>query len=136
MAYATLTDMVSRFGEEQMVQLTDRSGSGVIDATVMDRAIGDACAVVDGYLAGRYPVPLVPAPAILVGYACDLARYNLFPDANLDDVNTVRIRQRDAIKFLELVGQGKLSLGLQPEPTSDNTVMFTPGQKVFAREEV
>lgn len=134
MAYATLTDLVSRFGEEQLVQLTDRNGSGLIDQNVVDQAIADAGALIDGYLSGRYPVPLSPAPAILVGYACDLARYNLFPDANLEDVNTVRIRQRDAIKFLELVGQGKLSLGLQPEPTGDNGVVFSAGQKVFGRD--
>jgi phage gp36-like protein len=135
MAYATLSDLVSRFGEEQLVQLTDRNGSGVIDQSIVDQAINDASALIDGYLSGRYPVPLSPVPAILVGYACDLARYNLFPDANLDDVNTVRIRQRDAIRFLEQVGQGKLSLGLRPEPTRDNGVQFSTNQNVFGRSE-
>jgi phage gp36-like protein len=135
MAYATLSDLVSRFGEEQLVQLTDRNGSGVIDQSIVDQAINDASALIDGYLSGRYPVPLSPVPAILVGYACDLARYNLFPDANLDDVNTVRIRQRDAIRFLEQVGQGKLSLGLRTEPTRDNGVQFSTNQNVFGRSE-
>ncbi|MDZ7655606.1 MAG: DUF1320 domain-containing protein [Sulfurimicrobium sp.] len=132
--YATIVDMIARFGEEQLVQLTDRLGSGVLDETVIDQAIADASALVDGYLSGRYPVPLSPAPAILVGYACDLARYNLFPDANLDDVNTVRIRQRDAIRFLEQVGQGKLSLGMTPVATT-SLPQFSESQKVFGRSE-
>lgn len=132
--YATLADMISRFGEEQLVQLTDRLSNGVIDEAVINQAISDASALVDGYLSGRYPVPLSPAPAILVGYACDLARYNLFPDANLDDSNTVRIRQRDAIRFLELVGQGKLSLGKTPVATA-SLPQFGESQKVFSRDE-
>ncbi|MFA7269838.1 MAG: DUF1320 domain-containing protein [Sterolibacterium sp.] len=132
--YATLADMIARFGEEQMVQLTDRLGNGVIDETVIAQAIADASALVDGYLSGRYPVPLSPAPAILVGYACDLARYNLFPDANLDDSNTVRIRQRDAIRFLEQVGHGKLSLGMTPVATT-SLPQFSESTKVFSRSE-
>lgn len=132
--YATLADMIARFGEEPMIQLTDRLGNGVIDETVIAQAINDASALVDGYLSGRYPVPLSPAPAILVGYTCDLARYNLFPDANLDDVNTVRIRQRDAIRFLEQVGQGKISLGMAPAATT-SLPQFSESGKVFSRSE-
>lgn len=134
MAYATLNDMIARFGEEQLVQLTDRNDSGLIDTGIIDQAIADACALIDGYLSGRYPAPLSPTPAILVGYACDLARYNLFPDANLDDVNTVRVRQKDAIRFLEMVGQGKLSLGMTPVATA-SLPQFSASQKVFSRSE-
>lgn len=130
MAYATLADLVARFGEEQLVQLTDRLAAGVIDEAVLDQAIADASALIDGYLAGRYPVPLSPAPAILVGYACDLARYNLFPDANLADDHAVRIRHRDAIRFLELVGQGRLSLGMTPAATAGQP-QFVAGESVF-----
>jgi phage gp36-like protein len=132
--YATLADMVARFGEEQLVQLTDRNRSGVVDAVVIDQALTDASAVVDGYLSGRYEIPLTPVPPILVGYTCDLARYNLYPDAELSETNPVRARQRDAIKFLQFVGEGKLSLGIHPEPTSDNSVQFSSAGKVFSRE--
>jgi len=134
--YATLADLVARFGEEQLVQLTDRNGSGLIDETVIAQAIADASALIDGYLAaGLYTVPMSPVPDILVGYACDLARYNLFPDANLDDVNTVRIRQRDAMRFLEQVGQGKLSPWPRSGPARANGVQFSASQSVFSRSE-
>lgn len=119
MAYAALTDMQSRFGEDELVQLTDRHGDGMIDPVALEQALIDASAVIDGYLAGRYPVPLAPVPPILVGYACDLARLRLYKDAPPEIV--VR-RGDEAIKFLALVGQGKINLGAAPEPASDNTV--------------
>jgi phage gp36-like protein len=122
MAYATVADMIARYGEEPMIQLTDRTGDGVIDAAVLEQKLADASALVDGYLAGRYPVPLSPVPGILVGYACDIARYNLYPDAELTQEHPVRLRYKDAIQFLTLVGQGRLNLGAAPEPASQNTV--------------
>lgn len=129
MPYATLADMTARFGEEQLIQLSDRAGTGVMDESVIEQALADASAVVDGYLAGRYPVPLDPVPAILVGYVCDLARYNLYPDAQMPDEHPVRQRHKDAIRFLETVGQGKLNLGGAPEPVSDNAVQIVVGDR-------
>ena len=39
MPYATLTDLVTRFGETELAQLTDRSHTGAaIDAEVVQRA--------------------------------------------------------------------------------------------------
>lgn len=131
MSYATLTDLISRFGENETVQLTDRTGNSAVDAAVVAQALADIDALIDGYLSGRYPVPLSPVPPVLTSYACDLARARLYTDAVPD---TIQKRADDAVKFLSLVGQGKLSLGVQPEPTSDNTVMFSAGQKVFGRE--
>lgn len=132
MAYATLADLIARFGEEQMVQLTDRAGSGVIDPAVSAQALADADALIDGHLAGRYPVPLSPAPAVLVGMACDLARRNLYPDALPDAVEN---RAREAVRFLEQIGRGALSLG-GLQQASDNRVQLVAGtnQKVFGRD--
>lgn len=133
MAYALTADLVARYGEEELIQLTDRLGDGVMDAAVIDQALADAGAVIDGYLAGRYTLPLSPVPHILVGYACDLARERLYKDAAPE---VVVKRADDARRFLALAGQGRISLGPQPEPTSDGVIQFTVGQKVFAREEL
>ncbi len=121
MPYATVADMVTRFGEEQIIQLSDRTGAGIVDETVVEQAIADAGAVVDGHLAGRYAVPLNPAPDIVVGYVCDLARRNLYTD---DVPKVVEDRARDAIRFLERVGEGKLLLGAatEPEPAGTDSV--------------
>lgn len=80
MTYCTKSDMTSRFGEAELVQLTDANGIGVIDDAVLDLAIADATQQINDKLRGRYPLPVTPAPASLILVACDLARYYLHKD--------------------------------------------------------
>lgn len=118
MPYATLANLVERFGELELTQLTDAATPGLIDEAVVDRALADASALVDGYLGGRYTLPLVAVPPVLTGAVCDLARARLYKDVMPE---VVKQRHEDALKYLTLLGQGKLTLGLVPEPASTNT---------------
>ncbi|MDH5786403.1 MAG: DUF1320 family protein [Chromatiales bacterium] len=114
MPYCTKQNLIDRYGEEELIQLTDRAGNGVIDDGVLDQAITDAAAEIDGYLAGRYQLPLAVTPPILTVYACDMTRYRLYDDAATEQVEK---RYQDAIKFLRLATDGKVQLG----PTSDGS---------------
>ncbi|GHD63854.1 gp436 family protein [Jeongeupia chitinilytica] len=134
--YAARDDMVTRFGAQEVIALTDRDNTGQIDDAVLAGALATAGDEIDGYLAGRYPLPFAQSPKILTGYACDIARYRLCGSGALltDDI---RERYRDAVKFLELAANGKVSLGGMPgggpAPTG-NTVQFASGSRVFARD--
>lgn len=131
MSYAVQADLVGRFSEQEIIQLTDRQGLGVIDVDVLQQALLDADAEIDGYIGSRVTLPLTTVPRILVGYACDIARYKLYAD---DATEQVRLRYQDAIKFLALVGQGKLSLGVdtanEPVATSGGVQSSAP-DRVF-----
>lgn len=109
MAYATLADLVARFGEAEIVQRTDRAYASVIDAAVAQRALDDAKAEIDGYLAARYKLPLPTVPALLGRLACDIARYRLWEDLASEEV---RKRYEDARRLLENLSRGTVSLGL------------------------
>ncbi len=126
MPYAVLSDLVARFGETELIQLTDRVGDGIVDAAVVDQALADAGAVIDGYLAGRYLLPLASVPPILVSYACDLARSRMYHDAVPE---VVAKRADEAVKFLAMLSQGKINLGAVPEPASDNSVQFVTAER-------
>lgn len=134
--YASRTDMEARFGQNEVVMLTDRSHSGDVDDSVLQQALADAAAEIDGYLAGRYPLPFATAPKVLTGHACDIARYRLCGSSAMvtDDI---RDRYRDAVRFLEHVAAGKISLGGMPTgevaTTSDNSVQMVTGGTVFSR---
>lgn len=119
MSYAKLPDLLARYGEAELTQLADPDGAGVIDESIVDQALADAAALVDGYLAGRYPVPLDPVPAIVRGYVCDVARARLYTQ---DAPEPVLRREADAIRFFRMVGEGRLNLGATPEPASGNLV--------------
>lgn len=125
MPYSTQADLAARFGVGELIQLTDHNGTGSIDLAVLGQAIADADAIIDGHLAGRYTLPLDPVPAILTGYACDLVRARLYKDAAPEIVIK---RADDAMRFLSLIGQGRLTLGVQPEPAGSDTVQFTPAR--------
>lgn len=126
MAYATVADMIKRFSETELIQLTDRLGDGVVDDVVAAQALADASSVVDGHLSGRYQLPLATVPDILVGYACDLARRNLYTN---DIPDVVESRAKEAINYLRAVGEGRLSLFASVPATGANTVQVVVGDR-------
>lgn len=110
MAYAALDDLLTRFGEDEVRELSDRCRPplGQVDAQVCQRALDDADGVINRYLGARYAVPLTsPWPADIVRIACDIARYVLHDLAAPDNV---RRHYDDAIAWLKMVGEGKLPL--------------------------
>lgn len=133
--YATRTDMIKRFGEEELILLTDHDAdSGVIDDVVLEQAIADASAEIDGYLGGRYSLPLPTVPAVLVRICCDIARYHLHHEHAPERIAK---RYDDAIKFMGQLGSGAISLGKPDEgdtSPSNNTAQLMSAGSVFARE--
>lgn len=129
MAYATQADMLARFGEDELIQLTDRADPpiGAIDAAVLAARLADADALIDGYLAGRYSLPLASTPAILTQYACDVARYLLYGNKMPEDV---RDRYEDALRFLGRVADGRIGLGVTPAPAAGGPA-HAAGARVF-----
>ncbi len=134
MPYALKADMLEEFDESELLQLTDRAipPAGAIDDAILDRALSSASAEIDGYLV-RYSGQVLDLP-ILTRYCCDIARYRLYRSGAPEEV---RNRYKDATRFLEMVASGKISLGAAAETaSSDSTIQFEGGQKVFAREEI
>lgn len=136
MSYATQADMIARYGEAELVQLTDRLNTPpvLVDAAVLAFALDSADAEIDGYLAVKFAVPLATPPRLIVDYACDIARYRLFADRASD---LIRARYKDAIAFLDRVAKGTATIaGAQAlsAPAGGGSVQFEAGQKVFGRE--
>lgn len=127
MPYATLDDLIARFGELELIQLSDAATPGLIDDAVVARALADADAIVDGHLGGRYALPLAAVPPMLVNVACDLARARLYKDVLPEAVES---RRAEAMRYLELLGKGAITLGASPEPASQRDVrLATPAPR-------
>lgn len=105
MAYAVLADLIARFGEIEIAQVADTDGLGEIDPALVDRALGDADAEIDAALVGRYALPMVPLPELLVRVACDLARESLYTDAPPEVVSD---RARRARELLAAIAAGRM----------------------------
>ena len=131
MTYATQQDLVDRFGTEQLAQLSDRTSGTVIDTVVVGRALSDADAEIDSYLAAVYTLPLGAVPAVLVRVACDIARYRLFGDRVTDQVRQL---YTDAVRDLKSIVAGTIKIDgavtLTPSVSSETVKVKTPA-KVF-----
>lgn len=109
--YATEANLVARFGGEiQELKLMHANTS-----TAVQDAIQDATEEINGYIGGRYALPLPNVPSNLERMACDIARYRLYFQQPTEEV---RQRYEDAVSFLKLVANNKAHLQIQDAATN------------------
>jgi len=116
--YASVADMIERFGETEIIELTDLEHTGVIDTAVAERALEDASVEIDGFLASRYRLPVTGTPRLLSLLCSDIARYRL-----QQPVATEQGRQRyeDAVSRLKGIARGDINLPLETPPPTIGT---------------
>jgi phage gp36-like protein len=138
MPYATLQNMMDRFGERELIALTDRDNTGIVDAAVLARGLQSADDEINPYLVARYTIPPASVPAIVSNFACDIARYRLC-GAEVIETDEIRNRYKDAIKFFEKVSKGEISLGLDAlsqTVASKGSVHIRSDKAVFNKEKL
>lgn len=161
MPYILPSDLITRFGAEELAQVADRGTPRLVTAELLtaavagaslsgwsadevaaagkaldniEQAIEDAQSAVDGYLASRYSVPMATPPAAVKRLASDIGRYYLYDDHATE---TVQKRYDAAIAFFRDVAAGKVSLGPEaqaPQAAGGMVELVTSG-KVFGRRE-
>lgn len=133
MTYANQADLQTRFKDQELIELTDETGTGEIDVAAVAVALADTDAEINGYLAGRYSLPLTQTSPELVRLACDIARYRLYDTRATEQV---KARYDEAIKKLRDVSIGKASLGIdqasQPVKVAGSAEVSSGG-RVFGR---
>ena len=123
MAYATLDQLVSLFGADEIRTLSDRQGTGELDEAVISDALERASSEVDSYLADRYATPLSgsdPIPPVVVSVTGDIR-----------DTDPIRERYTKALNWLRDVADGKAGIpGLPPAGTeTPGAVLLEPGTR-------
>ena len=134
MAYATAQDIIDRYSEEQLLITFDRDAEGAPDPNTVDRALDDASSEIDGYLAGRYSLPLAAPPRILTFMCVDIALYKGSVETAVTEER--RRRYQDAIGFLVRVAKGEISLFSSDPgaPQGGSGASFSAGPRVFTRD--
>jgi phage gp36-like protein len=161
MPYAATTALLERFGADEIAQRADRGiprlvsgpllqalaaggdvsaytpaeqAAGAAALALVQRAQQDAYDTINGYLVGRYSIPLVNPPEVVALTECNLARYYLYDDGATD---VVQKRFDAAMEFLRALRDGKVSIGpnaAAETPAAVGEVMVDAGQSVFTRE--
>lgn len=112
MAYATVQDMIGRFGETEMLRLSSVDGllPETVNAVPVDQAIADSSAVIDSYLRKRHAVPLAPVPQVITRAACILARYDLSVGGDREPADQVKNDRKDVVAWLTQLANGTVTL--------------------------
>lgn len=164
--YLTAAQLADRPGSLEIAQVATPESSPVVDADLMDatlrgedrsawlpadtaiadqalarvnESIDSAGDLIDGYIGKRYSLPLDPVPGVLTVWARAIARYMLHKDRRSMESDDPIVRDyRDAQKLLQLVAQGKFSLGADDPSGADSAtgdVKFTGDGTVFGRDQ-
>lgn len=132
--YCTRFDLVARFGSREVDDLLDRNNDQADDSQTLALTVADTDALIDGYLAARYAVPLSPVPQVVTALACDIVRLKLWDDHAPEEV---RKRYDDALKVLTNYSKGVMVLvGAMGAVLPESTLSSGGGIEFYAPERV
>lgn len=138
--YCTVTDIQAIVPEHELIELTDdASPAEIVIEEIVNRAIADAGELIDGYLRGRYTLPLSPVPGLLNTLAADVAIYRLYARRlRLAPPEAVAERYKNTIKILDQIQAGKISLGAEAAgggvTPSTGGPQFSAEERLFTRQ--
>lgn len=136
MPYATQQQLTDRYGAFMLVALTDRGAqtTGTIDPVVVARALADADAVIDGYLAGRYALPLTATQPLLTDIAQAITIWKLHTHETDPKIKT---EYETALKQLREIGAGVIRLtaaGIEPPSSGGSGARITDRERPLTAE--
>jgi phage gp36-like protein len=151
--YLTAAELLDRMGPRELAELATPDDAAVVDAALLrltinvgdrsgfdpgeiavadeavvriGRALADGAALIDGYLATRYTLPLTVVPAPLKRIATDVARFYLMGQRATDEV---RQRYDAQLKLLGAMRDGDFTLGAEdPAPDVGLPAVSAPGR--------
>lgn len=136
MTYATQAMLVKRFGEQLLIQVTDRGEqpTGQIDADVVAQELANTDAVINGRVAVRYRLPLDPVPNEVADLALAIAIYKLHVHTPGDKITK---DYEQALRTLRDIADGKVSLdaeGIAPASSGASGVQFIDRERPLSPE--
>lgn len=157
--YITLPELAELPGARELAQVASTEHQPIVDDALMEAtlrgtdrsewspeeiaeadaaaariqdAVDHAGGVIDGFLGRRYTLPLASWPKILGTWCRAIARYQLHKDRISDERTDAIARDyRDALRLLQLVGEGKFSIGLGDPSVAAGDVRFDAGRSVW-----
>lgn len=159
--YLTATELIARFGAEEIAQVADRGIPRDVSAELLELAVAgdelagwaesdvaavtaatariqtcidDAESAIDGYLSSRYATPLPVAPLIVKRLTADVTRYYLHGDSASDPVIK---SYEQAMGLCRDIAQGKVSFGadvISSPKTTGGAVEVVSSPRLWSRE--
>ena len=121
--YCTIEDIETQTSTPTLIQLTSDDGQEAVDRVVAQEAILYSSTLIDGYLRGRYTLPLDAHFPLLRILAIDLSIHRLYSRRMRDEMpEVIENNYKNAISTLKDIQKGVISL--QSENDSLETAGF------------
>lgn len=127
MAYSTLTELKNHIPADVLTQLTDDNNVGEIDFEKVTFAQSQADDLIDGYLRGRFSVPIQGTPpALIVDVAVKLTTFFLYKRALYSTLpDPVKEDYQYGMTIMRDVQRGRIS----PFDVKQNPTWFVSNHK-------
>lgn len=125
MDYCTSDDIEIQIGKNSLVQLTnDDNTQQTVDSVVVEEALIYSSTLIDGYLRGKYNLPLNTQFPLLRVITIDICIYRLYSRRIYTEMpETISENYKNAIRTLEQLKKGVITL-----ETSESTEVKTSGE--------
>jgi len=116
MSYCTLDNVKQQVSETTLIEVTDDNQANEINTAIVDEAILYSETLIDGYLRGRYTLPLAITPLLIKILAIDLTVFRLYSRRfHTDMPESINDKYKNSVKLLEQIQKGIISLGIEKE---------------------
>ena len=123
--YCTIDDIEKHTSSPTLIQLSSDDGQEAVNRVVVEEAILYASTLIDGYLRGRYSLPLDTHFPLLRIIAIDLSVYRLYSRRMRNEMpEVIETAYKSAIATLRDIQKGVISL--QSENDTLETSAFSP----------
>ncbi|SDR07656.1 phage protein Gp36 family protein [Pseudovibrio sp. Tun.PSC04-5.I4] len=136
MAYASVQDWLDRNSHRKHVADFNRDGEA--DTAAVERALEDATAEIDGWLAKRYTTPVAdPLAAPILRQHCLVIETHLLADAPTVRDEEISSRHKASMDFLKSVAKGQAGLPMTVSVSSAGKssnvgVTFVTPERMFS----
>ena len=125
--YCTIDDIEKHTSSPTLIQLSSDDGQEAVNRVVVEEAILYASTLIDGYLRGRYSLPLDTYFPLLRIIAIDLSVYRLYSRRMRNEMpEVIETAYKSAIATLRDIQKGVISL--QSENDTLETSAFSPDE--------
>lgn len=126
MSYTTRAAITAKLPESFLVEALDDDNDGVEDAGLLDQIITDATVEIDGYLEGRYTLPITPAPALLRTACLTIVLADLYARRGVADEANPWKKPATALRTrLERIAKGEIPLVARVEKADAAVTVVT-----------
>lgn len=134
-SYATAADVILELDDRLLIRLTDDVGAGAVDSSIIQVFLDKATDVINGKIGMKYSLPFFLPPVICKSWCIDIGVYLLLGRRQESPGDIWQSRYDNAIRDLDKVATGALSLGVDdPQETGNRQpVTFQGVDRVFKR---